>query len=171
MQSLQEILNQELMLFRAALDNERRKRRAILAADGKRLNELSQKTEIFLKEAQGLEEQREAAVRALLDRYGQDDPHEALTLRRLVRMLEETAPTEGLGLKDVADEFRTTVFALRRESGENNTLLADTQARIHNLLTGITDPDADKTYNPAPNARAKAKKERAGKAMLLNANA
>ena len=61
--SLQESLNQELLLFRAALDNERRKRRAILSADGARLNELTQKTEVFLKEAQGLEGQRAAAVR------------------------------------------------------------------------------------------------------------
>lgn len=167
MQTLQEFLNQELMLFRAALDTERRKRRAILSADGKRLNELTAKTEIFMKEAESLEAQREAAVRALIDRYALEDAHETLTLRRLVRMMETAAPAESIGLKDVAEEFRSTVFALKRESVENNKLMAETRARIHSLLTGMTDPEADKTYNPAR----KTKEPQRSKAMLLNANA
>jgi flagellar biosynthesis/type III secretory pathway chaperone len=167
MQSLQDILNQELILFRAALDTERRKRRAIQSADGKRLNELTAKSEIFLKEAQGLEAQREQIVRSLMDRYGASDPNETLTLRRLVRIMEEAAPVESLGLGSVADEFRSTVFALKRESIANNELMSNTQKRIHRLLTGITDPDADGTYTPAGNV----KKDRAGKALLLNANA
>ncbi len=165
--SLQESLNQELLLFRAALDNERRKRRAILSAAGARLNELTQKTEVFLKEAQGLEGQRAAAVRALMDRYGdQLADTESLSLRRLVRLVEDVAPEEARGLKDVAEEFRSTVFALKRESGENNELMADTKNRIHSLLTGIADPDEDKTYNPHSK-----KSENAGRALLLNANA
>lgn len=172
--SLQESLNQELLLFRAALDNERRKRRAILSADGARLNELTQKTEVFLKEAQGLEGQREAAMRALMDRYGEELNaatlrNESLSLRRLVRVVEAVAPEEALGLKDVAEEFRSTVFALKRESGENNELMADTKNRIHSLLTGIADPEEDKTYNPR--GQAGKKSENAGRALLLNANA
>lgn len=167
MQTLQEFLNQELMLFRAALDTERRKRRAILTADGTRLNELTAKTEIFLNEAHDIELKRESAVRSLMDQYGIQDSHETLTLRRLVRLMEDAAPAESIGLKDVAEEFRSTVFALKREAADNNKLMTDTRHRIHDLLTGISDPrEEDKTYNPA-----NAKKERGSKALLLNANA
>ncbi|MEQ9365707.1 MAG: flagellar export chaperone FlgN [Leptospirales bacterium] len=170
MQTLQELLNQELMLFRAALDTERRKRRAILSADGKRLNELTAKTEVFLNEARTIEGRRESAVRAMVDQYKIQDAHETLTLRRLVRLVENAAPAESIGLKDVAEEFRSTVFALKRESAENNKLMADTRHRIHDLLTGISDPkDEDKTYNPVN--KSAAKKERGSKALLLNANA
>ncbi|MCR9143619.1 MAG: flagellar protein FlgN [bacterium] len=171
MQTLEELLNQELMLFRAALDTERRKRRAILSADGKRLNELTAKTEMFLNEAQALEGKREIAVRAMIDRYKIEDSHETLTLRRVVRLIEANAdPAESMGLKDVAEEFRSTVFALKRESAENNQLMSDTRHRIHDLLTGISDPaEEDKTYNPAN--KASAKKNQSSKALLLNANA
>ncbi len=171
MKILQELLNQEIMLFRAALDTERRKRRAIMGADGKRLNELTAKTELFLTEARSIEDQREAAVRALIDRYGIQDRYETLTLRRLVRLVETEAPAESIGLKDAAEEFRSTVFALKRESAENNRLMADTRNRIHDLLTGISDPaEEDKTYNPTNSATAK-KQQGSAKALLLNANA
>ncbi len=171
MTTLHDILNQELMLFRAALENERRKRRAILTADGKRLKELTGKSEIFLKEVEGLEVQREAALRLLLDRYGENDRSEGMTLRKVVRLVtdHEANAQANLELESVADEYRETAYALKRETEENNRLLSDTTGRIHYLLTELTeDPERDKTY--APKSGRKQEADDRQKALLLNVN-
>ena len=159
-QKVFQILHQELQLYRAALETERAKRRAILGADGRSLQEYSKKTETFLQEADRLEQHREAAVSKLPLREG--------SLSELLAAGDADDQTDSGLVTLIRDQFAPTIRDLKAETDENRRLLENSGRSVHRALTELqnrADP-RDETYRPGG-----PRQNQSGAAVLLNANA
>lgn len=171
MNTLKETLQQELVLFRASLETERIKRRAILTADGKRVSALTQKTEILLQEIEALEQEREKIAIELLKAKNMHNQGATPGLTELIRLACNSDPVELATLGALAAEYRDTVQQLKIEVEENESILRHTSVRIHQLLTDVaaTASNAtDGTYSPGEKAREKRIETRS---LFVSANA
>ncbi len=171
MNTLKDTLQQELILFRASLETERIKRRAILTADGKRISALTQKTEILLQEIEALEMEREKIAVGLLKSKRPNHRGETPSLTELIRLACDSDPEELETLGALASEYRETVQQLKLEVEENESILRHTSARIHQLLTDVAATASvtmDGTYSPAEKSREKRVETRS---LFVSANA
>ncbi len=162
-----QILHQELQLYRAALETEREKRRAILAADGRRMQEYTKKTEALVREAGALEQKREQILDELA-RTGVAFVNQRPSLRELLVLGESAADLDPGLFALVRDHFSATVSHLKTETEENRRLLGNTARSLHNALTDLqnrVDP-RDERYRPGGSRQAKVNAP-----VLLNANA
>lgn len=170
MAALFDTLKQELALFQASLETERIKRRAILTADGKRLQTLTQKTETLLAEIGALEKQRARIIRQLLESRDLVIVAENVTLSELIDIVAAAEPPRARDLREIADEYRIVVRQLKLECEENQRLLRAANERVHTVLSSLGDESADKKTTYAPLAQAGARKAKANSA-LINASA
>ncbi|MBX7058694.1 MAG: flagellar protein FlgN [Leptospirales bacterium] len=170
MATLYDTLHQELALFRASLETERIKRRAILTADGKRLQTLTQKTESLLGEIAELEKQRALLIRTLLESRDMVIDSENVSLSELIELAASHEPQASGKLRDLAEEYRIVIRQLKLESEENQRLLQVANDRVHSVLTGLAEePDSARTtYAPREQSGARRGKPRSA---LINASA
>lgn len=174
---LQDILNQELALFRASLETERIKQRAILSADGHRLQTLTRKTETLLGEIAGLETLRVKAGRELLLQRNVELPAgREPSLSDLVRAAGEAGLEGAREIEDLAREYRETVHKLKTLVEENQRMLQQSRQGVHTLLSEFArqaeENASDKTYR-AKGQEKKSRRAKAGGAQsaLLNTSA
>lgn len=161
------IMHQELLLYRAAVETERDKRWAILAADGRKMQDFTQKTDIFIREADALEQKREAALAEFLGANAALFAGKRPALSDLVELGERDQELDRAIFTQVRDQFAATIRALKSETEENRRLMEKSAASLHRALTEIqnkADP-RDGTYRP------EGAKKQAKAAVLLNANA
>ncbi len=159
------LLEQEIKLFKAARDTEIEKRKFILGADGRKLQGLNGKSEILLKEIHALQDKREDMGMDLLKRLGHVPGD--LTLTALVNLAGLDNPGQGRDMEKTAEDYRASVHALKAETDENHRILNSTSGSIQRMLAGlkkIVSPDDGDTYSPDGR-----RESRAAGSVLLNA--
>lgn len=160
---LRDLLIQETILFRTIATTELEKRRHIATADGRRLQELTRKTEILLAEAELLSGRRSAIGSELL---GASDPEE-VTLRSLVDAALEMGDSQAEEFALAAAAYRQQIDALRANAAENERLLHLAGQALQRLQSGLQSAAREtETYRPHGNDA-----KRKTSAVILNANA
>lgn len=169
---LTHILTQEVALVEAALQSEKQKRRAILAADGRELQTLTDKSAAFMQELDRMYDARALAMRSVIDHYGLAEMRntEMPDMNAMLAALEQQSAVEALeDLTRVVARYRESAHALKALNDENRELLEKTSSSIHRLLVGLQeelDDSREKIYAPEKQTTRK----NTG-SILLNANA
>ncbi|MDH5655333.1 MAG: flagellar protein FlgN [Spirochaetia bacterium] len=164
-----ELLAQETLILKAALEAEKEKRRSIFAADGKKLQALTEKSSILMEEVREIASKRER----LFVGYAREHYLELsgpVTLTQFCLLTDEKAPELSQDTCRIVDEYRNTAFKLKQETEENGRRLTDARDTIHKLLESLSSDD-DSTYNNSGKAsQDKIRKKYTG-SVVVNANA
>lgn len=160
-----ELLNQETLLLKNAYDTEKNKRRCIFSADGKKLQSLTEKSNILMKEISEIAAKREK----LFLEYAKENYLELdkpVTLSQFCLLVDEKSPDLSREICITVDEYRNTAFLLKQETEENGKRLTQARDTIHRLLESLA-ADKDSTYSNVPEHN---RKKYAG-SVIVNANA
>lgn len=159
------LLEQETLLFRSIAATEIEKRRHILTANGRKLQELTRKTEILLAETEALSGRRSQLSSKLLA----DNPKEArdFSLSEMVDRAMEAGMAEAERFREVAARYRTQIGEVQGEVGENDRLLGLAGQSIRRLVHGLqTAAGRTETYRPHSEEN-----KRRAQSVIVNANA
>jgi len=158
------ILDQEVSLFQAALETELEKRDAILSASGRKLQVLTAKTEILVKEIQKLEEKRTEIAQMFARLYGL----KRADLSGIISMADEMKLNGRDELEKMAETYREAAGLLQSEVRENSVLLTKTGERLNRVVDSLKSliSGESKTYGP----KTKTNRKSSG-SLILNANA
>lgn len=158
------LLEQETLLLRSIADTELEKRRHILSANGRKLHDLTRKSEILLAEQEALGGRRSQLAGELIAPgvVGRE-----LTLREVVDAAIAAGANEAERLQTIADRFRVQVQEVEGQVAENARLLGLAGQSLRRLLQGLTEAAGQtETYRP----RGEEGRRRA-ESVILNANA
>lgn len=171
LQEFIELLSEELVLFRQALETEQGKRKFILAANGQKLRELTDKSEHLITQIDLLEEKRNKVLENIYSKLAGGDTLsvQELHISRIIQIAESQKLHATKPLKATVHEYRNTVQDLKKEIEENKQLLDRATGSIHRLLSGLAK-DPEKKYEPRSQAQTKNRRN-TGESVLLNANA
>jgi len=160
-----ELLAQETLLLKKALETEKEKRRSIFSADGKKLQMQTEKSGILMNEISDIAGKREKLfVEFARDNYLELD--KPVTLSQFCLLVDEKAPDLSQKICNIVDVYRSTAFMLKQETEENSTRLTQARDTIHRLLESLV-PDESNLYTNFPENN---KKKYAG-SVIVNANA
>lgn len=172
--SLKNILNEEIILFISALNNEKEKRRHILGADGGQLRTLTEKSNMLLNQITDLEIRRAEIVSNLAEKYNFTIPVNGdLTLSDILNLVQSLEPSLHDDFQETIHQYRDTIYELKMETDENQRLLENTQRSIKKVITSMQDAsneDLNKLYRPDPGNKSN-KNKPSGNSILLNTNA
>lgn len=144
-------LEREIAIFRTAKTLELEKRNYILQAYGTQLMELTCQTETLLGELDEAEGKRKKIEKDFLETSNTEISHDELTLTKMVDLSLREDEQLGRELEALSKEFREAAMQLKKETEENNRLLASSNASIQRLMGELRElaaPETNKTYNP-----------------------
>jgi hypothetical protein len=151
------ILSSEIRLFGEILELERKKRSAILSADGRKVQEITALIETLLFKISPLEEERENILKA--------EAKPQATVDSLIESYKTESPEKSEILRKKSAELKTMLTDMRTLIKENEELMRRTSDSIHRLLSGIAR-NADKQYSPVY-----MKSRTSAESVLLSTNA
>lgn len=159
------LLEQETLLFRAIAETELEKRDHILTANGRKLQELTRRTELLLVESQALGGRRSHLSAELLGHS--PEAGREVSLGEIVDAAAAAGMERTGHFREVAAGFRSQVSEVQGQVAENDRLLGLAGQSLKRLLTGFQKAAAKTdTYSPKGDEG-----RRRAQAVILNANA
>ena len=153
------------MIFRSISNTELEKRRHIAIADGRKLQELTRKTEILLAETEALAGRRLQLSAELLGQS--DDPNREVSLAEIVDAALAAGLEQAEHLRNVASTYRLQIAELSGNLVENQRLLTLAGQSFQRLLHGVQSA-AGRTDTYGPRSE---EGRRKAQSVILNANA
>ncbi|TAL39888.1 MAG: flagellar protein FlgN [Spirochaetes bacterium] len=132
--ALEKVLNEEITLYTSLCALEERKSEAIIAKDGKELEEASGAQEALLVLVAGLEERRLKLIDEYAENNHLDDMPRRITLRDIVFLMDEDSSRR---LMRLGMDLKKLLLRLQSLHATNSTLIEDNLKFFNTLLSGI----------------------------------
>lgn len=179
LEQLRDAFDAEADVLNEALSLEREKTPVILQARGKRLKELSDRSDALLADLARLEEERHKLFQSFITQNRQAFNDPAPGIESFIAALSNFKETPGVRISNAewasllddlilsVSHFRDTAVNLKKEVYANQQLLNRTRRVIQNLMDDLEKPSPAYT----PQAKQKPRTARGPSPLVLNTNA
>ncbi|MCZ8238943.1 MAG: flagellar protein FlgN [Leptospiraceae bacterium] len=156
------LFQKEIELYGNLLTLELEKRNAINSADGRALQEITQKSYHFMVEASELERLRMKTIEEIYKTQNLEPSIDAITLTDFLNKVDRDS---NFQLKGYATELKTTVHKLKDAIIINEKLIQTRQDLLQKTVSEMRKLDKEPTYTSAENKKKTNSKVRA---LVLN---
>ncbi len=149
------VLQKEVLLFQKALQIEKKKRKAILNANGRQIQELVRETEECIKGIEAMEAERQRLLQSTQSSNANPSrpTSKSFTLRELIKVIKQEDPQTAEKLEKTSDIYQKSVLQLKESTQENQILLEATNRSIQTFLgeeKSIYSPSQDPPETSSP---------------------